>query len=101
MDKNRPVYNQLKHVLTAAFSPLHLDIIDDSARHAGHSGARPEGETHFRVLLVSDAFVGESRVARQRRVFSQLQELMEKHIHALQLKTLTPDEYHETQQSRA
>lgn len=88
------VRDQLQSVLTTAFSPEHLDIVDDSAKHAGHAGARPEGETHFRVTIVAEAFVGESRVARQRRVYSQLETLMETRIHALQLKTFTPAEYH-------
>lgn len=88
------VRDQLQSVLTTEFSPEHLNIVDDSAKHAGHAGARAEGETHFRVTIVAEAFVGESRVARQRRVYSQLETLMETRIHALQLKTFTPAEYH-------
>jgi len=90
---SRPVHDRLRHLLVEAFAPTYLDIRDDSGKHAGHMGARPEGETHFRVTIVSEAFVGESRVARQRRVFAALEDLMETRVHALQLKALTPDEY--------
>lgn len=93
MNNPRPVYHQLLTLLTQAFNPLHLDIVDDSAKHAGHAGSRPAGETHFRVTIVSDIFKGESRVTRQRRVYAQLQRLMETDIHALQLTTLTAEEY--------
>lgn len=93
MDNNRPVYRKLHTILSHAFRPEHLDIIDDSAKHAGHAGSRPAGETHFRAIIVSDMFKGESRVTRQRRVYAQLQNLMETDIHALQLTALTPDEY--------
>lgn len=91
-----PVQDRLRLLLAERFAPLHLDIKDDSSKHAGHMGARPEGETHFRVTIVSEAFVGESRVARQRRVFAALEDLMETRIHALQLKALTPEEYSQT-----
>lgn len=93
MTTHHPVQDRLRQLLTQAFSPAHLAITDDSHRHAGHAGARPEGETHFRVTIVAEAFVGESRVARQRRVFAALEDLMETRIHALQIKALTPDEY--------
>lgn len=94
---HHPVRDLLETLLRERFSPAHLDVIDDSGRHAGHAGARPEGETHFRVTIVSDAFVGESRVARQRRIFAALEDLMETRIHALQLKALTVDEFHKMQ----
>lgn len=94
---NHPVQDKLSALLQAQFAPSHLQITDDSAKHAGHMGARPEGETHFRITIVSDAFMGESRVARQRRIFSALEDLMETRIHALQLKALTVDEFHRAQ----
>lgn len=90
---HHPVYDRICHLLTETLAPQHLEVIDDSHRHAGHAGARPEGETHFRVTIVSEAFVGESRVARQRRVFAALEEVMEHRVHALQIKALTPEEY--------
>ena len=82
----------LRRKLAAAFAPARLEIVDDSHRHAGHAGARPEGETHFSVTIVSPAFAGLSRVERQRRVYAALAEEMAGRVHALALKTLTPDE---------
>jgi BolA protein len=64
--KNRA--ERLESLLTHAFSPTLLRVQDDSAQHAGHSGAQPGGQTHYSVLLVSAAFRGQSRVARQRAV---------------------------------
>lgn len=79
--------------LTAAFAPERLEVVDDSAKHAGHSGARPGGETHFTVTLVSAAFAGRGRVERQRAVYAALaEELAPDRIHALALHTLAPGE---------
>jgi BolA protein len=79
--------------LAAAFSPSELVIEDESARHAGHSGARPGGETHFNIRIVSETFSGQSRVERQRRVYSTLaREMGPGGVHALSLTTLTPAE---------
>jgi BolA protein len=78
--------------LTNRFTPARLDIIDDSHRHAGHAGARPEGETHFTVTIVSAGFAGLSRVARQRLVYQTLAEELATRVHALSLTTLTPAE---------
>lgn len=78
--------------LTAALAPEHLEIIDNSAKHAGHAGAHPEGESHFKVIVVSKAFEGQSRVQRQRMVFDAIAEEMANHIHAMELQTQTPGE---------
>ena len=78
--------------LTNRFVPARLDVIDDSHRHAGHAGARPEGETHFTVTIVSAGFAGLSRVARQRLVYQTLAEELATGVHALSLTTLTPAE---------
>jgi len=78
--------------LTAALAPLRLEVIDNSAQHAGHAGARPEGESHFKVIVVSKAFEGQNRVQRQRMVYAALAEEMAAHIHALELQTLAPGE---------
>ncbi len=79
--------------LRAGLAPHLVDIVDESHKHAGHMGARPEGETHFRVLVVADAFAGQSRVARQRLVFDVLAEELAGPVHALALRTLTPEEH--------
>ncbi|HEV2264963.1 MAG TPA: BolA family protein [Stellaceae bacterium] len=76
----------------AILQPTRLVVHDDSGRHAGHAGARPGGESHFRLEIVSSAFAGESRVARQRRVYALLADELQSGVHALQLTTLTPDE---------
>ncbi|HEX6980564.1 MAG TPA: BolA family protein [Alphaproteobacteria bacterium] len=86
------VAERIRRKLTQAFSPARLDIIDDSHRHAGHAGARPEGETHFSVEIVSDAFTGRTRVERQRLVYATLADELRERVHALALKTLTPEE---------
>mgnify|MGYP000185684317 FL=1 len=78
--------------LTEALSPESLVIEDQSHLHKGHVGARPEGETHFHVRIVSAAFAGQSRVNRQRNVYRLLKAEMEERVHALALETLTPEE---------
>jgi BolA family transcriptional regulator, general stress-responsive regulator len=83
---------RLRSKLEAALSPTSLMIEDESARHAGHAGAREGGETHFRVRIVSRAFAGLSRVERQRKVYAAVSEELAERVHALSLTTLTPDE---------
>ena len=82
--------------LTSAFAPLALEIVDESARHAGHAGATrgdgSQGETHFHVRLVSASFEGLSRVERQRRVYAALKEELAGPVHALSLAALAPSE---------
>lgn len=87
------VAETIREKLTAAFAPTELVVEDDSARHAGHAGARPGGQTHFNVRVVSKIFEGLSRVERQRRVYAALaREIRPDGIHALSLTTLTPAE---------
>lgn len=86
------VADTIRRKLTDRFDPVRLDIIDESHRHAGHAGARPEGETHFAVTIVSLAFGGQGRVARQRMVYQTLAEELATRVHALSLTTLAPDE---------
>ncbi|MFN9847019.1 MAG: BolA family protein [Alphaproteobacteria bacterium] len=78
--------------LTAAFQPTRLEIEDDSARHAGHAGAREGGESHFNVVIQSQAFAGVNRVARQRKVYHALAEELAGPLHALSVKALAPGE---------
>jgi len=78
--------------LMAALSPVTLTVTDESARHAGHAGARDGGESHFQVEIVSAEFAGKSRVARQRLVYQLLAEELKGPIHALSLITRTPEE---------
>jgi len=83
---------RMHRVLTTAFVPDSLVIEDQSARHAGHAGARPEGETHYAVAMVSAAFRGQGRVARARAVHGALAAEFGSGLHALSLRLLTPEE---------
>ncbi|WP_231714966.1 BolA family protein [Enhydrobacter aerosaccus] len=74
------------------FAPMRLSIEDESSRHRGHAGYREGGESHFRVEIVSAAFAGQSRVARQRLVYAVLKDEFSAGLHALALTTLTPEE---------
>jgi BolA protein len=84
------VAESLQRKLTAAFAPDHLEIDDDSARHAGHAGSRPGGESHFNVVIRSAAFEGVGRVARQRMVYAALADELAGPVHALSVKALAP-----------
>ena len=86
------VARAIRTKLTEALQPSRLEIIDESAGHAGHAGARPEGESHFSVEIVSEKFTGLSRVARQRLVYDILADDLKTDIHALALKTIAPSE---------
>ncbi len=88
------VVDRIERKLADGLSPARLAIVDQSHLHAGHVGARPEGETHFRVEVVSDAFEGNSRLARQRMVHALLAEELTGPVHALERKTLTQSEDH-------
>jgi BolA protein len=87
---------QIEAKLKAALNPLRLEIVDESARHAGHAGVRGHahegGETHFRVMIVSPLFEGRSRVARQRLVYEALSQELASGVHAIAMTTLTPAE---------
>jgi BolA protein len=90
------VADTIAHKLTARFAPIRLDVVDDSARHAGHighpGGAGQGGETHFTVTVVSAAFAGMGRVPRQRLVYETLADELKGGVHALALTTLAPNE---------
>jgi len=73
----------------------HVEVIDESHLHAGHAGAA-SGGGHFRATIVSSVFEGKNPVARQRLVYTALAEEMKTDIHALSLKTLTPDQWNES-----
>jgi BolA protein len=77
--------------LRTAFHPDELEIIDESHLHAGHPGAR-DGRGHFRVRIVADVFHGLPRLARHRRVFGALGELMKTEIHALNIEAISRNE---------
>jgi BolA protein len=78
--------------LTKAFAPQSLAVEDESHLHIGHAGHRPEGQTHYRVYIVSDAFAGKSRVERHRMIHQTLSEELAGGVHALALKVHAPSE---------
>ncbi len=90
------VVADIREKLTAAFTPVALEIEDQSAHHASHAGATrsdgSRGETHFHVRLVSFAFEGVTRVERQRRVYAALKDELAGPVHALSLTLLSPGE---------
>lgn len=86
------VTDLIREKLTLAFAPTRLEVVDDSARHAGHAGAREGGESHFNVLIEAEAFAGVARVARQRKVYGALAEELAGPVHALSVKALAPGE---------
>jgi BolA family transcriptional regulator, general stress-responsive regulator len=87
-----PVAAEIAARLTAALAPAHLEVINDSASHRGHMGDDGSGESHFTVIVVSDAFSGKSRVQRQRLVNHALAELLEEKVHALAIRARAPGE---------
>ena len=83
---------RLEAALTAALAPSVLRVEDESARHAGHSGAQPGGETHYRVEAVSERFAKLGRLERSRMVHTLLSDDFSSGLHALSLSLRSPDE---------
>lgn len=81
----------IRERLTEALQPTRIDIVDQSAAHAGHEGAK-DGGGHFAVSIVSAAFEGQSPIKRHRLVYAALGDAMENEIHALSIRAYTPDE---------
>ena len=75
-----------------ALEPVELELVDESSRHAGHAGAAPGGNTHWRLSIVSPRFAGCSTVMRHRMVYEALGELMQHPIHALAISARAPEE---------
>jgi BolA family transcriptional regulator, general stress-responsive regulator len=78
--------------LTEAFAPESLDVVDESDQHRGHAGHRPEGETHYRVYIVAEAFRGKSRIDRHRMINSALAAELSGGVHALAIHAKAPGE---------
>lgn len=87
-----PIQSEMEALLTAAFAPTHLAVINDSAKHRGHSGDDGSGESHFTVEIESAAFAGVNRVLRQRMVNKALGDLPGERVHALAIKARAPGE---------
>ncbi|WP_417449448.1 BolA family protein [Kordiimonas sp.] len=84
------VTERIEKKLRAALAPTHLEVIDESESHRGHAGFRDGGESHFRVVIRSQAFEGQSRVARQRLVMGALKEELAGPVHALSIQADVP-----------
>jgi BolA protein len=87
-----PVATEMRALLEAEFAPERLDIINDSASHAGHSGHDGSGESHFTIAITAAAFAGMNRVARQRAVNKALGDIPGERVHALAIKAHAPGE---------
>ena len=85
-----PIRDRIQEKLSSIFAPIRLEIVDESALHSGHAGARPEGETHFLVVMSAEAFRGVSKVAMHRMVYSALEEELADRVHALRLELSAP-----------
>ncbi|MCF1504260.1 BolA family protein [Afifella sp. H1R] len=86
------VREKMEDKLNGALSPEELTITDESHLHAGHGGAHPEGESHFRIHIVSAAFEGKSRVERHRMINEILAEELKARVHALAVRAYAPGE---------
>ena len=83
---------RIRTALQEALTPVQLEIVDDSAAHAGHAGAMQSGGGHFSAFIVAEAFDGKTQVQRHQMVYRALGDLMRTDIHALIIKALTPNE---------
>jgi BolA protein len=85
------VADQIRQRL-AVLAPAQFELLDQSAQHAGHAGAAPGGNTHWKLTIVSAAFAGKPTVARHRMIYQALGDLMQHPIHALEIKARAPGE---------
>jgi BolA protein len=82
------VRKTIESKLNEALSPTFLEVVDESAQHHGHSGARPDGESHFRVKIAAPAFKGKSRVEQHRMINQVLAHELQERVHALVIEVL-------------
>lgn len=85
------VTETIQKKLHDSLSPTHLEVIDESEGHRGHAGFREGGESHFRVVIKSAAFEGQSRLARQRMVMKVLADELKEQVHALSIQADVPE----------
>ncbi len=86
------VQQEMEQLLSEAFAPTHLEVINDSANHHGHAGDDGSGESHFTVVIAAQAFAGVSRLQRQRMVNKALGDIPGERVHALAIKAMAPEE---------
>lgn len=87
-----PIAQEMRQLLTAAFAPARLDIINDSATHRGHAGDDGSGESHFTIEIESASFAGVPRLQRQRMVNAALGDIPGQRVHAIAIKARAPGE---------
>ncbi|MCB1380454.1 MAG: BolA/IbaG family iron-sulfur metabolism protein [Alphaproteobacteria bacterium] len=85
-----PVGHRISEKLVQAFAPASLEVIDESHQHVGHSGSRPDGESHFRIKIAASQFRGKSRVEQHRMVNAVLAEELRERVHALAIQSSAP-----------
>jgi BolA family transcriptional regulator, general stress-responsive regulator len=86
-----PVGQTISAKLVQGLAPASVEVIDESHQHVGHAGARPDGESHFRVRIVAECFRGKSRVAQHRMVNAVLSEELRERVHALAIQSSAPE----------
>lgn len=89
---NGPIEQEMRHLLSQAFAPSRLEIVNDSANHHGHAGDDGSGESHFTVEIESATFAGVSRLQRQRMVNGALGDIPGNRVHALAIRARAPGE---------
>lgn len=87
-----PIEQEMQRLLSEAFAPTHLAVVNDSANHHGHSGDDGSGESHFTVEIESQSFAGVSRLQRQRLVNAALGDIPGQRVHALAIRARAPGE---------
>lgn len=85
-----PVQQEMERLLTEAFAPIRLEVINDSAKHHGHTGDDGSGESHFTVVIEAAAFTGKNRLERQRMVNRALGDIPGERVHALAIRASEP-----------
>lgn len=83
---------EMRERLMVALEPIRLDLVNESHLHAGHASSPGTGESHFRLLIVAEAFSGRSRIDRHRLVNDALADLLRARVHALAIKAYAPGE---------
>lgn len=87
-----PLALEMRQLLEAAFAPTHLEVVNDSAQHSGHTGDDGSGESHFTIEIESEKFAGVSRLQRQRLVNAALGDIPGNRVHAVAIKAKAPGE---------
>lgn len=86
------IEDKIKQIIQNEFTPTHLEVINESHKHAGHAGDDGSGQTHFKLIVVSNLFEEQSRVERQKSVNASIKNLFDKGLHAISMHLSTPDE---------